>query len=72
LIKLPLELVQEIIGNIDKPTDLFTLALTCKSLSNLVIPDHLDYRFIQCSPADTPVWQHLIKQPHLSRRVQNI
>ncbi|KIJ35108.1 hypothetical protein M422DRAFT_181190 [Sphaerobolus stellatus SS14] len=72
LINLPLELIHKIIENIAKPSDLFPLALTCKSLSNLIIPDYIDYRLIQCSPADTPVWQHLIEHPHLSRNVKTI
>ncbi|KIJ52975.1 hypothetical protein M422DRAFT_155913, partial [Sphaerobolus stellatus SS14] len=45
---------------------LLALALVCKSLTNLVIPDHLDYRMIQCGPRDTQLWQHLIDYPHLA------
>ncbi|KIJ49924.1 hypothetical protein M422DRAFT_160247 [Sphaerobolus stellatus SS14] len=72
LANLPQKLLEEIIGNIDKPTDLLSLSLSSKSTSKLVIPDHLDYRVIQCAPSDTQVWQHLIKHPHLARRVKSV
>ncbi|KIJ35163.1 hypothetical protein M422DRAFT_99042, partial [Sphaerobolus stellatus SS14] len=69
---LPLELVHKFIENIETPSDLLPLALICKSFSNLIIPDHIDYRLIQCSLADTQVWQHLIDHPHLSRNVKTV
>ncbi|KIJ35105.1 hypothetical protein M422DRAFT_262661 [Sphaerobolus stellatus SS14] len=55
---LPLEILEKLIGNIDKPRYLLALALVCKALGNILIPDHLDYRIIQCSPADAAVWEH--------------
>ncbi|KIJ53050.1 hypothetical protein M422DRAFT_202381, partial [Sphaerobolus stellatus SS14] len=70
--ELPIELVEKTIGFIDKPSDLLALALACKSFANLVIPDHLDYRIVQCAPGDTQVWQHLIDYPHLAIRIKSV
>ncbi|KIJ35103.1 hypothetical protein M422DRAFT_106464, partial [Sphaerobolus stellatus SS14] len=66
----PFELLEGVADNVDEPKDLFSLALTCKSLSELVIPNHLDYQIIQCSPADTRVWEHLIENRRLASRVK--
>ncbi|KIJ53002.1 hypothetical protein M422DRAFT_99625, partial [Sphaerobolus stellatus SS14] len=72
ILELPIELLEHAIENIDKPSDLQALALSFKSFSILIIPDHLDYRIIRCAPGDTIVWQHLIDHPHLARRVRNL
>ncbi|KIJ35160.1 hypothetical protein M422DRAFT_101992, partial [Sphaerobolus stellatus SS14] len=67
----PIELLNKLIGDIDKPSDLLSLALTSQSFEKL-LSDHLDYRIIQCSPADRRVWQHLSKHPRLAKRVKSI
>ncbi|KIJ45794.1 hypothetical protein M422DRAFT_165898 [Sphaerobolus stellatus SS14] len=70
LTSLPLEILEQVIGNIDKVGNLLALALACRSFSELIIPDHLDYHIIQCPPADEQVWQHLVDNPGLAKRVK--
>ncbi|KIJ52935.1 hypothetical protein M422DRAFT_105912, partial [Sphaerobolus stellatus SS14] len=69
---LPVELLDKLIGTIENPSDLFSLALVSRSFRKLVIEDHLDYRLIQCSSADTPVWKYLIDHPHLAMPVETV
>jgi hypothetical protein len=68
---LPPETVDEIAGLISHPRDLLPLALTCKSLKELIIRRHLEYRVIR-APLWSAVWEHLALRPDLARNVRSV
>ncbi|GJJ12780.1 hypothetical protein Clacol_007025 [Clathrus columnatus] len=52
--------------------DLLSLALTCRTLKNLIIPDHIEYRHIHCHIRREDVWEHLECRPRLTRGVRSL
>ncbi|KIJ47057.1 hypothetical protein M422DRAFT_249373 [Sphaerobolus stellatus SS14] len=67
LLDLPIDVVESIIDEIQAPSTLFSLALTCTQLSTLIIPYHLDSRIIQCEFWREDIWNQLLQ----SKRVLN-
>ncbi|GJJ12782.1 hypothetical protein Clacol_007027 [Clathrus columnatus] len=57
---------------IDSPKDLLSLALTCRTFKELIIPDHLEYRIICCDFRRPDVWKFLASRPWLARRMRAI
>ncbi|KIJ54110.1 hypothetical protein M422DRAFT_241366 [Sphaerobolus stellatus SS14] len=49
LLSFPPEIVEAIVGEVDSPSDLFHLGLTCKALRSFIIPLHLDSRILSIS-----------------------
>ncbi|KIJ48091.1 hypothetical protein M422DRAFT_103629, partial [Sphaerobolus stellatus SS14] len=69
---LPVELCDVIIFLITSTKDLLNLALTCRQLCQLILPDHIDYRRVVCSTSDEFVWEHLLNRPDLAKRVYSV
>ena len=69
---LPQELLDEIIGLIEGPGDLLSLSLTSRAFSHLIIPWHIEYRWIRCSILRTNVWVALSKYPRLAARLRKL
>ncbi|KAL0957838.1 hypothetical protein HGRIS_000023 [Hohenbuehelia grisea] len=68
----PTEILDTIVFHIDEPKDLLSLALSCRRLRDVVIPRHLDYRFIRCKLSSIRVWNHLIVHRSLARNVRRL
>ncbi|GJJ12816.1 hypothetical protein Clacol_007061 [Clathrus columnatus] len=62
----------EIACYIDSTKDLLSLALTCQAFKELVIPDHLEYRYICCDLRRLDVWRFLESRPRLAKGVQTL
>lgn len=70
LLNLPTELLESILLCIDTAKDLLHLALTCKFLSEMIIPDHLNFIDIW-SPVherNKAIWRMLKTYPSLAKR----
>ncbi|KIJ44699.1 hypothetical protein M422DRAFT_132354, partial [Sphaerobolus stellatus SS14] len=67
---LPVETLESIIDNIDRCKDLLNLALTCSQLRDLIIPNHIEYRYIRCDPYRRSLWTKLIQQPRLASNIR--
>lgn len=67
---LPAELLERTVGFIDLPKELLPLALTCKLVCNLIIPNHLEYRVIETHSSNLSLWQSLAANPLLSANVR--
>jgi len=66
------ELIQAIILDVENPSDLLSLALTDRALHNLIIPNQIDFRFIQCTPLRKKLWTFFAENPLYSSRVREI
>ncbi|TDL15205.1 hypothetical protein BD410DRAFT_136091 [Rickenella mellea] len=67
---LPPEVLDIIVSHVEKPSHLLALALTCKTLSVIILPRHIRYRNVSCNLHDG--WDRLqdcIRHPD---RAQNI
>ncbi|KDQ63936.1 hypothetical protein JAAARDRAFT_27606 [Jaapia argillacea MUCL 33604] len=73
LLSLPDELTGEIIDAIPSPSDILSLALTCRSLEQLLIPSVLNYRHITLGVTKSlPLWLDLARSPGLARNVRHL
>ncbi|GJJ16172.1 hypothetical protein Clacol_010452 [Clathrus columnatus] len=63
---------EEIVHFIDSTKDLLSLALTCHTFKELIIPDHLHYRNLSIDIRMTNVWELLEHRPRLARNVRSI
>ncbi|GJJ12784.1 hypothetical protein Clacol_007029 [Clathrus columnatus] len=69
---LPLHTIWDDIAFLLESTkDLLSLALTCHTFKDLVIPDHLKYRHISCD-IRSPNWKLLENRPRLARGIRSI
>ncbi|KIJ24921.1 hypothetical protein M422DRAFT_98664, partial [Sphaerobolus stellatus SS14] len=66
------ELLEKIVGYIDSVINLLSFALTCRELCVLIIPWHIEYRWISCHPGRTDIWKMLSIKPHLAARLQHL
>jgi len=71
-IRIPLELFEAIILDVDSPGDLLSLALACRTLHTLIVPNHVDFRFIQCTPGRKKLWSFLGENPRYASRIREI
>ncbi|KDQ56172.1 hypothetical protein JAAARDRAFT_133053, partial [Jaapia argillacea MUCL 33604] len=67
---LPFELIDLVADLIDGHSDLLSLALTCRSLNKHLIPSVLDYHEIRAPFEARSLWNHLVKDTRLARRVR--
>jgi len=72
ILKFPIEIMECIVNHIDEPSNLISLALTTKLLSLIIIPDHIQLRWIHTHLGRTKVWQNIINKPHLATRVRKL
>jgi len=69
---LPPEILEDIISEIGKTKDLLSLALADRALYNLVVPHHIEYRSICCSPFHEELWEAFASHPVLAARVRHL
>lgn len=69
---LPHELTEAILGWIESPTDVLSLARACSLLRDLAIPAHLYYRHIDVASTsgELALWTHLARRPRLAQNVR--
>lgn len=66
------EIWEEIAFHVDSTRDLLSLALTSRTFNLLIIPYHLDYRYISCDLRQTYVWEHLFTHLHRTKGVRSL
>ncbi|KIJ26097.1 hypothetical protein M422DRAFT_192632 [Sphaerobolus stellatus SS14] len=69
---LAFELIEYIINSIGDVNDLLSLALTCRAFSALIIPWHIEYRWISCDFGRKSLWKTLSGKPFLVSRLQTL
>ncbi|KIJ47436.1 hypothetical protein M422DRAFT_103287, partial [Sphaerobolus stellatus SS14] len=69
---LPAELLECILDEIDNVSDLLSLALTSRAFCELIIPWHIEYRWICCDVGRTDIWTTLSTKIHLAARLQSL
>ncbi|GJJ16173.1 hypothetical protein Clacol_010453 [Clathrus columnatus] len=62
----------DIVYLLDSTKDLLSLALTCHTFKELIIPDHLHYRHLSIDIRMTSVWETLARRPRLAKGVRSI
>ncbi|KAJ3822817.1 hypothetical protein F5880DRAFT_1571619 [Lentinula raphanica] len=72
LSKLPLEILDSILSEIDDHDDLIALALASKDLHRIVIPRHSEYRVLRIRHRFPALWAHLALRADLSRNLREI
>ncbi|KIJ53607.1 hypothetical protein M422DRAFT_107211, partial [Sphaerobolus stellatus SS14] len=66
----PFELLEYIIHNIENVSDLLSFALTSRAFCALIIPWHIEYRWISCHHGRTNLWKTLCNKPYLATRIR--
>ncbi|KIJ49096.1 hypothetical protein M422DRAFT_104209, partial [Sphaerobolus stellatus SS14] len=69
---LPQELLEYIVEDVGEVHDLLSLALTSRAFCHLIIPWHIEYRWISCDIERTNLWKILTEKPHLETRLQKL
>ncbi|GJJ10988.1 hypothetical protein Clacol_005217 [Clathrus columnatus] len=52
--------------------DLLSLALTCRDFKELIIPNHLEYRYISCDLRQSDAWKFIQSRPRWSKCIQSL
>lgn len=65
----PSEILEHIIYYIDRPRDLLHLALAAKTMRDLIIPTHLEFRVIRSNLDRPRLWDILAAFPIVSSRI---
>ncbi|KIJ57351.1 hypothetical protein M422DRAFT_219252 [Sphaerobolus stellatus SS14] len=69
---LPVEILENIVLEVDRPLDLLSMALCNKALLSSIIPSHMEFRDIQCDLKTLSIWKKLIQRPFLARRLRKL
>ncbi|KIJ47356.1 hypothetical protein M422DRAFT_97445, partial [Sphaerobolus stellatus SS14] len=72
LLDLPAELLLYIINDIGDVCDLLSLALTNRGFCKLIIPWHIEYRWISSHMEIPNLLRTLSTKPHLAARIQKL
>ncbi|KAF5359989.1 hypothetical protein D9758_007580 [Tetrapyrgos nigripes] len=72
LLKLPLEILDEILSELDSHADLMALALCSHMCANLVLPKHAEYRVIRVRHRRPDMWAHLARRADLARNIREV
>ena len=72
LLRLPIDTLELIAEWLDDRPDLLSLALTCSTWKNIIIPRHLEYREISLSVEHLSIWRHLAERPSLASNVRRL
>ena len=71
LLRLPFDVLEHVIETLDR-RDLLSLALSCSTWKDIIIPQHLEYREIFLSVDHHWVWKHLAERPSLAANVRRL
>ena len=72
LSRLAPELINYICLYISNPGDLLSFALTCKIVSEVITPDHLELRHIRCDFRRISLWERLVQLPEIASRIVSL
>lgn len=64
----PVELIDHTCSFLDSPKDLLSFALTCKTVCDVIIPNHIECRHIRCNLDRFSLWQKLVNHPSIASR----
>ena len=71
LLRLPFDILDHLVESLDRP-DLLSLALSCSTWKNIIVPYHLEYREISLSVDHHSIWRHLAERPSLAANVRKL
>jgi len=71
LLRLPFDILDHLVETLERP-DLLSLALSCSTWKNIIIPYHLEYREIFLSVDHHSIWRHLAERPSLAANVRKL
>jgi hypothetical protein len=71
LLRLPFDILDHLVESLERP-DLLSLALSCSTWKNIIIPYHLEYREISLSVDHHSIWRHLAERPSLAANVRKL
>lgn len=71
LLRLPFDVLEHVIETLDR-RDLLSLALSCSTWKDIIIPQHLEYREISLSVDHHWIWKHLAERPNLAANVRRL
>lgn len=71
-LKVPLELLDIIIGHITETSDLLSFGLTCKFVADIIFPYHLHYHTISAPIRKSHLWTFLSLNPRLCRYIRRL
>ncbi len=72
LLRLPQEILDEILSEVDLHRDLISFACVSKACFGLAIPRHSEYRVIRVRHALPEMWAHLARRADLARNVREV
>ena len=71
LLRLPFDILEHLVESLERP-DLLSLALSCSTWKNIIMPHHLEYREISMSIDHHSIWRHLAARPSLAANVRKL
>jgi hypothetical protein len=71
LLRLPFDILEHLLESLELP-DLLSLALSCSTWKNIIVPHHLEYREISMSIDHHSIWRHLAERPSLAANVRRL
>ncbi|KIJ24748.1 hypothetical protein M422DRAFT_178479, partial [Sphaerobolus stellatus SS14] len=69
---LAIELIDTIVFEVERPSDLLAFSLTCRAISQRIIPDQLPFRDVEESINNLHIWDSLLEHPDLAARIRSI
>ncbi|KAF8903452.1 hypothetical protein CPB84DRAFT_768658 [Gymnopilus junonius] len=72
LLRLPDEILEEIVSELDEHSDLVAFALASRVCAALVIPHHTQYRILRVRRTYPAMWAHLARRADLARNVREV
>jgi hypothetical protein len=70
--EIPFDLKDKILGLIDSPRHLLSMALVSKDWAALIIPDHIEYRILYTHLSRGYLWDHLAIRADLAKNIRRI
>lgn len=70
LLNLSTEVLENIVSCIEHPKDLLDFALAAKLFHRIIVPYHLELRYICCDPRRDDIWKKLIEKPILAANIR--
>ncbi|PPQ85265.1 hypothetical protein CVT25_010038 [Psilocybe cyanescens] len=72
LFRLPDEILEEIVSELDLHSDLVAFALASRICADMVIPHHTQYRILRMRHTAPNIWAHLARRADLARNVREV
>jgi len=73
--QLPVDTFDTIASHLERPSDLLSLALACKGLSEIVLTRHINYRdvaLVQLDAKDEMIWNNLLSHPDRTANIRRL